>query len=393
MPAAITQSAISRLRSGDYLADGQLPGLRVVAYDRSRAFVYRYRDLTTGKLKQVTIGDAGSLPIADARDQVRALQRARKAGADPRRVFEAPIDATAANEAQTAYTVRALVNDYCRTVLAPTKRGSERERMLRNDLKSWFLREASAVRASEVRELVAVIAARAPDIAGRVLRELRAAYRLALQQERIPDGVDPTYGVKAPKESQYVPRDRAFTAGEWRTFVRWLPKSGMSGHVRDALMLTSLTACRPGEATAAVWRDIDLKAGSWTIRKRKRDGAHVVFLSTAARALLRSRLSDSEHVFPSPSKPGRPIREHALVWSVVNAREECPLAHWTPNDLRRSAATLLQSQGVRFEVVRRILGHYSTRNPTDIYARQGFDAEARAAWNKVGLTLSKWAPK
>jgi len=393
MPAALTQTAISRLRPGDYLADGPVPGLRVVAYDRSKAFVYRYRDVTTGKLKQVTIGDAGALPIADARDQVRALQRVRKTGADPRRAFEAPINATAADEAQAGYTLRALVNDYCRTVLASTKRGSERERMLRNDLETWFGREAAAIRGPEVRELIATIAQRAPDIAGRVLRELRAAYRLALQQERIPDGTDPTYGVKAPKESQYVPRDRAFTAGEWRTFVRWLPKSRMSRNVQEALMLVALTACRPGEATAAVWRDIDLKAGTWTIRKRKRDGAHLVFLSTAARALLRSRLGDAEHVFPSPSKAQRPIREHALVWSVVNARDKCALAHWTPHDLRRSAATLLQSQGVRFEVVRRVLGHYSTRNPTDIYARHGFDAEARAAWNKLGATLSKWVPK
>jgi len=184
--------------------------------------------------------------------------------------------------------------------------------MLRNDLKPWYGRAATAIRTEDVEELVDTIKARAPDIAGRVLRELRAAYRHALKRRRVPDGIDPTRGVDAPKESRYVPRDRAFTAGEWRAFVRWLAKSAMSDDVQDALMLVSLTACRPGEATSALWCDIDLKAGTWTIRKRKRDGAHVVFLSTAARALLRRRKATGQHVFPSPTKRDRPIREHAL---------------------------------------------------------------------------------
>jgi hypothetical protein len=94
--------------------------------------------------------------------------------------------------------------------------------MLHNDLATWFAREAASIRAPQVRELIETITAGAPDIAGRVLRELRAAYRHALQRERIPEGADPTYAVGAPKASRYVPRHRASTDGEWRTFLRWL---------------------------------------------------------------------------------------------------------------------------------------------------------------------------
>jgi len=87
VPGSLAQAAIGRLKPGDYLADREVPGLRAVTYDHSKAFVYRYRDLLNDKLKQVTIGDASSLPIADARDQVRALKRVRKRGADPRRAY------------------------------------------------------------------------------------------------------------------------------------------------------------------------------------------------------------------------------------------------------------------------------------------------------------------
>jgi integrase len=137
---------------------------------------------------------------------------------------------------------------------------------------------------------------------------------------------------------------------------------------------------------------VDLKGATWTIRERKRDGEHLIFLSRPAARLLKARRNGSAYVFPSPSRRDRPIRQHALVWAIVNARRSCPLAHWTAHDIRRSSATLLQSQGVRVEVVRRILGHYSMCNPTDIYARHGFDIEARAAWMKLGALLSKWAP-
>ena len=90
-----------------------------------------------------------------------------------------------------------------------------------------------------------------------------------------------------------------------------------------------------------VTADVDLDAGTWIIRARKRAPSHLVYLSPPAIALLSRRKRDGDFVFPSPTRRGRPMREHALVWSIVNARADCPLVHWTAHDLRRSAATLL----------------------------------------------------
>jgi integrase len=398
MPRALTQNAIARMRPGDYLSDAAEPGLRVDAFEGRKSFLYRYRDRATRSLRQVTIGDASVVSIGDAREQVRALKRARKSGSDPRLVFNAPAEEKVVELAQAGYTVRALVDDYCRVVLAPTKRGAERERMLRGDLAAWYAREAARVQATDVKTLIAEIAKRAPYTSGKVLRELRAAYREALDARRLPEGTNPAAVVKAPRESRYRPRERAFLAGEWRTFLRWLPKSGMSRDVQDALLLISYTACRPGEATKARWSDIDLSGSTWTIRERKGGDEHLVFLSTGAKAILRARAPEgaapkSEHVFPSPRKPGRAIREHALVLAIANARASSRLAHWTAHDLRRSAATLMQAKGVRFEVVRRVLGHYSRRNPTDIYAQHAYDKESRAAWNELGRTITQWRGK
>ena len=214
------------------------------------------------------------MAISDARDAVRDLKSARGDGEDPQAIRQRSVVAKVAETAHETYTVRALIDHYVTEHLDKTKRGGERERMLRQDLKKWYGREVATVSRKDVKELVAKIAKRAPDTAGRILRELRAAYRHALDHERIAVSVDPTTGVRAPKESRYVPRDRAFTIGEWKAWFKWLPKSGVSQDVQDALRLIALTAARPGEVTAAKWADIDLENGTWAIRARKREGSH-----------------------------------------------------------------------------------------------------------------------
>jgi integrase len=159
---------------------------------------------------------------------------------------------------------------------------AERLRALRHDVRHWERREAAGVTRAEVKALIADVAARTPDTAGQVLRELRTAYAHALDRERIPDSADPTAHVKPPKESRYITRDRAFTAEEWRGWLQWLPASGISQDVADALQLIALTRCRPGEATGAKWADVDLKGATWTIRERKRDGEHLIFSVAAS---------------------------------------------------------------------------------------------------------------
>src|SRR4030081_1095979 len=81
----LTAAAIQALRPGHYLADSNERGLRVVAYLQRKAFIYRYR-AHDGRLRQVTIGDAKELSIAEARERVRGLRKARSAGRDPRHV-------------------------------------------------------------------------------------------------------------------------------------------------------------------------------------------------------------------------------------------------------------------------------------------------------------------
>lgn len=399
---AITQSLIAKLKPGDDVGDTVEPGLRVVKTKTGTTFYYRYRDKASrstsnprGKLKQAPVGDAEVMPIGDGRQIVRDLKKVRAGGQDPARlvrgVREEAVEAALEETAQASYTFKELLDDFAREKLGKTKRGAERERTLRYDLEQWYRREADGgVTRKDVKALLESIGTRAPKMPGRVLRDLRAAYQHAIDLERIREGSDPTAGVKAPEESRYQPRDRAFVEGEWRKWFAWLPISGMSGDVQDALRLIAYTAARPGEVTAMLTADVDLDAGTWIIRARKRAPSHLVYLSPPAIALLSRRNRDGDFVFPSPTRRGRPMREHALVWSITNARDSCPLARWTAHDLRRSVATLLGEMNYTRDLIERVLGHYSIKKPADIYIRSTRDAEAKRAWLQLGERLSQY---
>ena len=93
---------------------------------------------------------------------------------------------------------------------------------------------------------------------------------------------------------------RALSLDEVGDFMKALGKR--QGSAARALEFSILTAARSGEVRGAVWSEIDLEAGRWTVpadrMKMSRD--HVVALSPAAIRLLESLPREDDLVFPAP---------------------------------------------------------------------------------------------
>ena len=86
---------------------------------------------------------------------------------------------------------------------------------------------------------------------------------------------------------------------------------------KACLRFVVLTACRSGEARLATWGEIDLDAREWRIpAPRMKTGIeHRVPLSDAALDVLasvRPLRSRADLVFPSPSRPGKPLSDMTL---------------------------------------------------------------------------------
>lgn len=231
--------------------------------------------------------------------------------------------------------------------------------------------------------------AKALRVATQLLSRVRCAYAHAIEQGRLPDDVlPPTLGIKGAPQ---VRRKRVLNDAELATFLKWLPHSPYSRTVREALSLVLLTGCRSGEVVAALWRDMDLDRGVWTIRETKNGEPHDVMLPRQAVELLKSRQGmDQLHVFPSP-QAGRHVAQKALGFAQYYARQsdgdkpprdpiEVP---WTVHDLRRTVATGLAKLGCPRVVQDRILNHVDS-SVSAIYDQHRYDAEART-W------LQKWA--
>ena len=110
---------------------------------------------------------------------------------------------------------------------------------------------------------------------------------------------------------------RALPHPEVATALDTIEASRASVSARLCLRFVVLTACRSGEARLATWNEIDLEARTWRVPAvRMKGGAeHRVALSDAALDVLESvrPLRDrSDRLFPSPSRPGKPLSNMSL---------------------------------------------------------------------------------
>lgn len=130
------------------------------------------------------------------------------------------------------------------------------------------------------------------------------------------------------------------------------------------------------------WRDLerDSRGTWWNIPAEltKTNRAHRVPLSPQALAVieaLRPLTGSTEWVLASRADGKR------LTWlshSSARLREWSGLEHFTPHDLRRTAATWLGRSGVRPDTIDQLLNHAAGRI-TRTYNRAGYDAEKRQA--------------
>lgn len=141
----------------------------------------------------------------------------------------------------------------------------------------------------------------------------------------------------------------------------------------------------------------DLDGMWWTLRAgaTKSSRTHRVPLSPVAQHVLSIALSASRgiaapvYVFPSPRGDG-PVRW--LSHASARIRRRIPdVPHWTPHDLRRTAATHMAQLGVSRFIIGRILNH-ADPSVTSVYERHDYDAEkaeALGAWGeRVGQILT-----
>lgn len=234
----------------------------------------------------------------------------------------------------------------------------------------------------------------APVTANRVHALLSQLFTWAAAKDLIP--ASPMAGVERPGGEER-PRQRVLTADEIKAFWTKLPAADMAEPTRLALKLLLVTAQRRGELTFAKWSHFDLGGQQWTIpvellktshARRAEPEPHAVPLSPLAVELLgelHKLTGEGSHVLPARAdkRNDRSYSERVLSRAVRENAKHFGIAHFTPHDLRRTAASFMTKIGVPSLHVEKVLNH-STGDIAEVCDRHDYLPERRIA-------LEKWA--
>ena len=399
--------AAKALQAGDHLTVDQAPGLRLVAGQALKTWVYRYRSPTDGKLRQVRIGHWPAVGFPAALVAWERLRAERVAGGDPAADKRAARAARQQADRSQAMTVRRVLDDFLagyEPTVTPKTFAWSRQLLTDPALAELEGRPAAEVTRGDAFALLEGMQDR-PVAAGKMRQLLGAAWDRALDAgqlgEEVPNwwrqvlrGKLRSRGKVVGGTHQGAPVKRMLSEAELAKVIPWLPN--LPRDIDDGLTLTLWTGCRSGEIVAMQASELTDEADGlwWTLPAAKRktrrsaDASDLrVALVGRAEAVVRRRLEAAEGDWLFPGRVADHIAQKVLGVSVWCHMPDCelrpdwvrprwPVAGWAPHDLRRTARTLLGALGCPVEVAEAIMGH-ALPGVVGTYNQYKYDRERR----------------
>lgn len=180
------------------------------------------------------------------------------------------------------------------------------------------------------------------------------------------------------------------------------------------------TVCRVGELARARREHFDLDARTWYIppEHSKNGDDLTIYLSDFALDVFRALLaipSSSPWLFPSPNDPARYNEVKSITKQIgdrqckgqgakrAKCRDSLILSGgaWTPHDLRRTGATMMQALDIDPAIIDLCLNHREQRDDEGrrlagsaaklrrTYQRHKYEKKMREAWRALGAHLSR----
>lgn len=364
----------------------------------------------SGKRREMNLGSYPDVTLETARDKFEEARKQVKNGVDPIAVVE-----EAAEARRNALTVEKLADDYIKLYAKPFKKSWEKDSQIlnRDILPLWGKRKADSIKRSDVANLLDGIVSRGAPIMGNyAFAVIRKMFNWAVEKGKLEN--TPCTGLKLP--APRVERDRTLTEQEIKTLWNSLDRVdlNMSFEIRRALKLVLLTGQRPGEVIGLHTREID--GAWWTLpaARSKNGREHRIYLTVTALSLITETIeyvkqcrdisAGTEYdgfIFPCPDKKkiqsigdtappiavlrnlnypisdqkGRPLFDKDGKPATEN---RLGVEHFTPHDLRRTAATFMSKIGFMDEVIDAVLNH-KKKGIIRTYNKNKYDAEKQSA--------------
>jgi integrase len=446
--------AIGPAWRGDSLADGDgLSGTVRVSDVDTITVHWRYAFKRTGRVAWHYCGTWPLLSLEAIRSARDAARDALKRGADPnekrqadrieeRERVRAMIAADVQRRAEDA-TLEELAREWFKSGVLRKDGNADLRRAFEKDVfPRTGTKPVRATTEQDLRDVLTAIVARGANrVAVRLWRDLRQMFAWAEKRQPWRKMLIDGNPAELVRIETIVPvdydmsnvRERTLDAAEIRELRDIFSRMDtnyedapdkrravrpLQSESRLALWICLGTLCRIGELLMARWKHIDLEAGTWFIPKENSKGARgkkqdqLVLLSAFSLRqfkALYALTSNTDWCFPSRDreshvdvkKVSKQVgdRQHRFKdrTALKGRRNDDSLelarganGDWTPNDLRRTGATMMQALGITPEVVDRRQNHVLKGSRVRRhYLTHPYNAEKRDAWERLGTAIEE----
>ncbi|ARQ95296.1 integrase [Bradyrhizobium phage BDU-MI-1] len=372
--------------------------LRVTS-NGAKSYGFKYKIPGTQNSVTLTIGSADDWKLEAARARANEFRDKLKAGQDPR----LEVSAEKKDLAQRAGTTfNAMCDSYIEEYAKPNKSSwSNDVQLLRRPRAKFGTRIADSITDDEWATFLRELATTAPVQANRTQSQLYTVYSWAKQPGRKYVSANPLDGLK--QSAKELSRERVLSDDEVRTLWTGLdhPDCPSERPIRLALKLILVTMVRPGQSAggeASELVNFKTKEPEWHIPKvrvkKRRD--IIVPLSPLAVEVIKVAIEDDDQLVFFPSKFGDrdAIERNSLSQALTGIegrpgiRKFLKMDHFTPHDLRRTAATIARRGGAPRDHVEACLDHIEG-DVTAVYDKYNMLPEKRAAQMILDRELRK----
>jgi integrase len=375
MKAKLTDTGIRSYqpRAAQYsIGDAACPGLCIRITPKGvKTFAFAYRNKGTGKVAWLTLGRYPDVPLAQAREFANDARKTVAAGGIPLAAKARHVEVE-----RQGTTYAKLVELYYDAHLSMLRTGHATRTSLQRigRVYGWNERPVASITDDEAAIMLADIAIRRGKKANanQTKHILHGMFKWAKQPGRKFLTINPFADLPAPGGT-ITPRDRFLSADEIRQVWHALddPQSlGIKPDAATALRLILVTAARPGMVRGLVGSELrdltgpSLHGPNWSLPagRMKAGSAFITPLSGLAQELL------WPHLKTDPAAPLFDLPRYYLDHTAKLIVARLGMTHWTPHDLRRTAATILDRKGYSLEQIGALLAH-TRKGVTAVYAR------------------------
>ncbi|EOV9573901.1 tyrosine-type recombinase/integrase [Cronobacter sakazakii] len=335
-----------------------------VAVLTSGAVSFRYDYRINGRRETLTIGRYGpdGISLAEARDELNTAKKLLSQGISP-----AAAKRDGKNQIRGAETFATFTVAYMKHIILAGSTRAMKQTIIDRDILPVLGRKLmTEITPRMVRDLCDKVLARGGRSTAIQIREIiSSVYRYAA--DRGHGFTNPAGDIKPTSIAIFKPRERSLQPEEVGIFFRTLDTVSTMATMKLAIKLVLLTMVRKSEFTNATWKEINFKAGTWTIpaERMKASRSHVIYLSRQALDLLvglQMCAGGSEYLLPGRYSVSKPLSNAALnrliTVTVEKAQEEGHhLDHFSVHDMRRTASTLLHEAGYPSDWIEKALAH------------------------------------